>query len=76
MKRRITILIDEISDSKIRDHQADAIKYTNHNVTYSEIINILISMTLDDNNKMENIEKHFDKIIERKSSKIIERKSR
>ncbi len=67
MKRRITILIDEITDSKIRDHQADAIKFSNHNVSYSEIINLLVSMSLNDKKKMENIDDYYKKIIERKS---------
>ena len=68
MKKKIrTISIDEITDRKIRDHQADAIIFSNHNVSYSEVINLLISMSLNDNKKMENIDNYFSKIIERKS---------
>ncbi len=64
-KRIISISLDEKTDFKIREYQAQAIIFTNHNVSYSEIINLLISMTLNDDKKMENI-----------SSRIIERKSR
>ncbi len=62
-----TISIDEKTDRKIRDHQADAIKFSNHNVSFSEIINLLVGMTLNDDNKMETIDNYFAKIIERKS---------
>lgn len=66
-KIRRTILIDENTDKKIRDHQADAIKFCNHTVSYSEIINLLISMTLNDNKKMQTIDNYFAKIKEKKS---------
>ena len=66
-KVRRTILIDEITDKKIRDHQADAIKFSNHSVIYSEVINLLVGITLSDTKKMETIDKYFAKIIERKS---------
>lgn len=67
MKVTKTISIDQNTHKKIRDHQAEAIKFSNRNVSYSEIVNILISMTLDDNKKMETIDNYFAKIIERKS---------
>ena len=64
---RRTIMIDENTDKKIRDRQADAIKFTNHAVSYSQIINLLLEMTLEDKTKMETIDTYFSKIIERKS---------
>ncbi len=67
MKVTRTISLDENTDRKIRDHQADAIKFSNHNVSFSEVINLLISMTLNDSQKMETIDNYFIKIIERKS---------
>ncbi|MCP6727197.1 MAG: hypothetical protein KJI69_04175 [Patescibacteria group bacterium] len=65
-KVRRTILIDEITDKKIRDYQADAIKLTSHSVSYSEIINLLVGMTLTDTKKMDLV---FAKIIEKKEIK-------
>jgi hypothetical protein len=62
-----TISLDKNTESKIRDHQADAIKSSNHSVSFSEIVNLLISMTLNDDKKMETIDSYFGKIIERKS---------
>lgn len=60
-KKKIrTITIDENTDIKIRDHQANAIKFCSHNVSYSEIVNLLISMTLNDNKKMENIDSYYN----------------
>ena len=67
MRKIRTITIDEKTDMKIRDHQADAIKFFNHNVSYSEIVNLLISMALNDDKKIENINNYFAGIIERKS---------
>ncbi len=66
MKVRRSILIDEKDDKKIREYQADAIKFSNHSVSYSEMINLLVAMTLSDKKKMTNIDNYFAKKIERK----------
>jgi len=62
-----TISFDANIEKKIRDHQSEAIKFSNHNVSFSEIINLLISITLSDEKKMETIDSYFAKIIEKKS---------
>ncbi len=67
MKVTRTISLDGNIERKIRDHQADAITFSNRNVSFSEIISILISMTLNDDKKMETIESYFAKLVERKS---------
>ena len=68
MKKKIkTITLDENIERRLRDYQADAIIFSNHNVSFSEIINLLISMSLNDDKKMENINSYFAKIIDRKS---------
>jgi len=67
MRKIKTITIDDNIERKIRDYQADAIAYTNRNVSFSEIINLLISMSLNDDKKMGNINNYFAGIIERKS---------
>ncbi len=66
-KVRKTIVINENINKKIRVHQADAIMFFNRSISYSEIINLLVGMTLNDDNKMETIDNYFAKIIERKS---------
>jgi len=62
-----TILIDENTDKKIREHRANAIKFSTHQISYSEIVNLLVAMTIADDEKMENIDNYFVRQIERKS---------
>jgi len=58
-KVRRSILIDVNDDKKVRQYQADAIKFSNQSVSYSEIINLLVEMTLSDKKKMSSIDNYF-----------------
>lgn len=66
-KVKKTIIIDDSTDKKIREIRSDAIKLCNQNVSYSEIMNNLLSLTLSDQKKMETIDKYYAEMIRKKS---------
>jgi len=67
MKVKKTIIIDVSTDEKIRELRANAIKLCNKNISYSEIMNNLLSLTLSDQKKMETIDKYYAEMIGKKS---------
>lgn len=46
MTKRVTIMIDDNHDRKIRSRQADLIKKTNGSYSYSQVINDLLGKVL------------------------------
>ena len=66
-KVKKTIIIDVSTDKKIRELRANAIELCNQNVSYSEIMNNLLSLTLSDQKKMETVDRYYAEMIGKKS---------
>jgi len=58
---RRTVVINRAIDEKIRELQSKLIMSNKKSVSYSQIINLLLTMSLDDKTTFETLQAYFDR---------------
>jgi len=66
-KVRRTVVINRAIDQKIREIQSKLIQYNKKSVSYSQIVDLLLTMSIDDKTTLDTLQSWFD--LKRKKKK-------
>ncbi len=59
-KVRRTVVINRAIDQKIREIQSKLIQYNKKSVSYSQIVDLLLTMSIDDKTTLDTLQSWFD----------------